>query len=76
MPLNIRCCTDIPLIDAILIESFIQSILYILIGMGNALAECLLEWVEEHKEKLSTRKTEAQNTTIVSKSQHDTAKAQ
>jgi hypothetical protein len=44
--------------------------------MGNTLVECLLEWVEEHVEKLSTRKIEVQNTTIISKIQHDKAKAE
>jgi hypothetical protein len=49
MPQNIKGCTDIPLIDAILIENFILSILFIHIGIGNALVECLLEWVENTK---------------------------
>ena len=50
-----------PLIDAVPIENFILSVLHILIGMGNSLVDCFLEWVEERVEKLLPVEVEARN---------------
>jgi len=53
-----------PLIDAVAVESFILSVLHILIGMGNVLIESYLEWIEERVEKLTLAEVEARNRII------------
>jgi hypothetical protein len=46
-------CTAKPLFDAIEISNYIICILHIVIGIGNKLVDCLLEWVEQRVEKLT-----------------------
>jgi hypothetical protein len=60
-PQNIRGVTELSLIEAVPIENFILSVLHILIGMGNSLVDCFLEWVEERVEKLLPVEVEARN---------------
>jgi len=61
---NLKGCTMRPLIDAVAVETFILSILHILIGMGNVLIESYLEWIEERVEKLTLAEVEARNRII------------
>jgi hypothetical protein len=53
MPENIRGCTAVPLFDAVPIENFIVPMLHLLIGVGNALLESFLDWIEERVETIT-----------------------
>jgi hypothetical protein len=60
-PEHQRGCTKLPLFDSIPIANFIVPVLHILIGVGNALVNCLYEFVDERIEKLPEQLIIARN---------------
>ncbi len=73
-PCKIRGCTERPLFDAVPVENFIISLLHIIIGMGNALVDGLIEFIEARVEKLEKVEIEARNRTIFATIMLDNAK--
>jgi hypothetical protein len=63
-PCNIRGCTERPLFYAVPVENFIIRLLHIIIDMGNALVDGLIEFIEAKVEKLEKVEVEARNHTI------------
>jgi hypothetical protein len=61
VPENLLICTRVPLFDLVLIENYIIPILHILIGVGNALVNAVLEFVDEWIERLPEQLVVAQN---------------
>jgi len=52
-PETIFGCTHSSLFDAVPINNYIVSVLHIIIGIGNSLADVLFDWVEWRIEKLT-----------------------
>jgi hypothetical protein len=61
---NIRGCTAAPLFDAVPVENFIVPVLHILIGIGNALIDSFLDWIEERVEVVTQPEIVMRNAVI------------
>jgi hypothetical protein len=73
-PQNLKGVTDSSLIDVDPVENFILCVLHIIVGMGNALVEAFLEWVEERVELLQQAEIEASNRVIFASIQFEKEK--
>jgi hypothetical protein len=72
-PENIFGCTELPIFDAIPIDSYSLCVLQIMIGIRNSLS-ILFDWVEWRIEKLTPAEVTHRNTVMYAKAKVQQAK--